>query len=64
MPNVDGKKFPYTEKGKADAKKAMKKNGSSYHNGNGCSDVNNNCCVGKLRMRIGLVPIYCPNRPV
>ena len=25
MPNVDGKEFPYTKKGKADAKKAMKK---------------------------------------
>jgi hypothetical protein len=25
MPNVDGKKFPYTAKGKMDAKKEMKK---------------------------------------
>tara|TARA_E500000318_G_scaffold107812_1_gene117642 strand:+ start:557 stop:676 length:120 start_codon:yes stop_codon:yes gene_type:complete len=25
MPNVAGKKFPYTKKGKADAKKAKKK---------------------------------------
>jgi hypothetical protein len=25
MPNVDGKKFPYTAKGKMDAKKKMKK---------------------------------------
>jgi hypothetical protein len=28
MPNVDGKKFPYTAKGKAMAKKAAKKPGS------------------------------------
>jgi hypothetical protein len=28
MPNVNGKKFPYTKKGKAMAKKAAKKAGS------------------------------------
>ena len=28
MPNVDGKKFPYTKKGKAMAKKAAKKQGA------------------------------------
>lgn len=27
MPNVNGKKFPYTKKGKAAAKKAMKPGG-------------------------------------
>lgn len=30
MPYVNGKKYPYTKKGKSDAKKAKKKMGRSY----------------------------------